>query len=298
MPHSSGGGSHGGGFHGGGGHHGGRGGSGARIARKKFPGARCFMYYVHGTPYYVYSGKPIVRQSVPSLVIQLVFLVPFVLLGLFILFSGAMLLAPPKPLTPSAAYEQYHIEDTLDVIGNESELESVLRDFQAQTGICPYIVTTDTSIWSKKFSSLEKFAYDTYVRKFSDEKHFLIVYSAPVNSDPERAENWSWEGMQGDSTDPILTEDNMEKFNRFLYNSLESGTPVGTALCDTFRDSLGYLMKRGDVGGGVTSIVFGAVWLVIMVYVLYKSIMEFSISRKELIEVPADSGHTHSDKDI
>lgn len=293
MPHSSGGGSHGGGSHGGGGHHGRSGGGGIRVARKHFPGAKRYMYYHHGTPCYIYSSKPIPYQSVGSFVLQMIFLVPFVFLGLYLLVMGVFLMFPPRPLVMTAAYEQYHIEDTLDVIDNESELEAVLQEFQSETGICPYIVTVDTSIWKNKFPSLEKYAYDTYLRKFSDEKHFLIVYSAPVNSDPEHAGDWKWEGMQGNSTDPILTERNMEKFNRRLNNSLESGTPVGTALCETFDESLDYLMKAGDnIADGLIFIAIAVFWLLIFAFVIVKTIKEFLLSRKNPIEVPMDDDKT------
>ena len=227
------------------------------------------------------------------MIVQMVFFVPFIIIGLFLLVTGIGELFPPRPLVQTAAYEQYHIEDTLDVIDNEAELEAVLQQFQDKTGICPYIVTVDTSIWKNKFPSLEKYAYDTYLRKFSDEKHFLIVYSAPVNSDPANAGDWKWEGMQGNSTDPILTERNMEKFNRRLYNSLESGMPVGAALCEAFDESLGYLMNAGgNISDGLMIIAMAVFWLLIFAFVIVKTIKEFLLSRKNPIEVPMDDDKT------
>lgn len=301
MPHSSGGGSHGGGFHSGGGgsRHGGSGGGGIRVARKYFPGAKRYMYYHHGSPRYVYTSKPLTPQTTGMMIVQMVFFVPFIIIGLFLLVTGIGEFFPPRPLVQTAAYEQYHIEDTLDVIDNETELEAVLQQFQDKTGICPYIVTVDTSIWKNKFPSLEKYAYDTYIRKFSDEKHFLIVYSAPINSDPENASDWSWEGMQGDSTDPILSTRNMEKFNRRLYYTLESGEPVGSALYQTFDESLDYLMKAGSsIVDGLIFIGFAVIWLLIIGFVFVKSIKDFILSRKNLIEVPLENSQTEIKQDF
>ncbi|MGN0651184.1 MAG: hypothetical protein ACI4KM_12175 [Oscillospiraceae bacterium] len=292
MPHSSGGGSHGGGFHGGS-HRGGSGGRSVRISRNGFAGARRFMYYVQGTPRYVYLSEPLKEQSVLSLVVQLIFLGLFVFLGLYMLFSGISMIMPPKPLTPNAAYEQYHIEDTLDVIDNEPELEIVLKEYQSKTGICPYILTVDRGIWANKFSSLENYAYETYLRKFSDEKHFLIVYSATG-----KGSDWNWEGMQGNDTDPILTEGNMEKFNRKLYYSLESGIPVGMALRSAFEDSFNYLMKSsgGNIVESLTTIVFGLIWLLFCVLAIVKAVREYIFSRITMVEAPIEGDRSDESK--
>ncbi len=193
MPHGSGGGSHSGGSHSSshssshGGSHGGS--HGPRMSRKPFPHCRRFRYYDrYGMSHYMYSEAPPQPQSLLSLIITLFFFAPFVIAGAALVFFTIGSMLPPKPLTQDYISNGIYIEDNAYVLDDNvlsddmTELNESLRKFKELTGIEPHIITVYDSDWENHYNSLENYAYDLYVNRFSDEKHFLIVYSEPENA--------------------------------------------------------------------------------------------------------------------
>lgn len=71
------------------------------------------------------------------------------------------------------------IADILDVMTEteEAELSAKVKEFQDVTGVTPAVLTVANDEWKPYYESLENYAYDYYVNAFSDEKHWLIVYS-------------------------------------------------------------------------------------------------------------------------
>ncbi|MBQ7264829.1 MAG: hypothetical protein IJS61_01875 [Firmicutes bacterium] len=213
MPHSSGGGSHGGGSHGGShsSSHGGSGGSRSGISKTPYPGAKRYRYYRGGVERYIYSKTPPSEAFSPvRLLIGLVYL-PFI-------FAVLSMLMP--------AYNTYFAKRDRTVIikdeaacGIESDkaLSETLEEFNKKTKVTPAIITISNETWQKNYSSLEDYAYDRYLAEFKDEMHWLIIYS---RSEEDHVD-WYWEGMQGDYTDPIITEKVSSIFRFTFQEELE-----------------------------------------------------------------------------
>lgn len=293
MPHSSGGGSHGGGSHGGGGHRGGsHGGShsggrrAARISRRPFANSTRYRYRRIGGGYgYIYADRVPEKISVGALIFQLIFLIPFFAVGIgftYNTFSSGIF--NKKPLTPQYSDNGNYIEDNIGIIDNEAYLNETLGDFQDLTGICPYIITVYDSDWENNYTSLENYAYDLYVNHFYDEQHFLIVYSEPSVYGDDGFVNWSWEAMQGDDTDLIITQDKFSDFQEDLQKYLTMNDyTVGQAFNQSFSNSLGYIMSRND--GSEIFILFSFFWDFVIIVFLISIIMSFIKGRRNYEKV-------------
>ncbi|MGN0611434.1 MAG: hypothetical protein ACI4JI_06575 [Ruminiclostridium sp.] len=230
MPHSSGGGSHGGGSHSssGGSHHssgGSGGGSKIRTSTTYFPGARRFVYYRNGQPNYVYSNTDLSKPPSKLRFVFLIFYIPFI-------FAVIMMLSQAFQV-PSKLSVDYDptivIEDNIGAVSDESALREAMKDFYNETGITPALITDSNSAWKGKYSSLENYAYDLYVNRFYDEKHWLIVFTTDEGADGFN--NWYWEGMQGNDTDNIITSSIANSFTsdvqtRLLRNDGDAGKAV------------------------------------------------------------------------
>lgn len=227
MPHSSGGGSHGGGSHGGShgshGSHGGR--SGPRISRTHFAGARRYSYYRHGQQRYFYADKNFKPGFSWGRLLLIFFYLPFYFLG----FS---MLKPALKILPKNYDHTIIIKDEANVINDEAALKKELERFRDKTGVTPSVVTVHNETWAN-YGRLEEYAYDRYLREFDDEMHWLIVYSEPIDPDP-KFNNWFWEGMQGNDTDPVITEERADKLTARLHGAIVKGDDVETALKTSF----------------------------------------------------------------
>lgn len=235
MPHSGGGGSHGGGSHGGSGGSG----SSSRTSPYYFPGARRFRrHYYDGRPDdYFYSDATPRKTGISSLIF-------IVLFGVF--FCGMMGVMntqnSAKKLKENYTRPQTRIIDNIDVIDNDVSLEAALEEYNDTTGICPVIYTMYESEASG-YSSLEKFAYDKYLQLFSDERHYLMVYTIPeeqaedYKSGELKVPDFNWEIMIGDDTDALYRE---VLFTSGFHNQLEAGTPPGVAFENTIEELNAY----------------------------------------------------------
>lgn len=216
MPHSSGGGSHGGGSHGG--SHGSRGSSG--FSSRPYPGARRYRYMHHGRPRYVYSRSDPSKAASPLRFLLILFYIPF-LAAIFVPMKTGI--NSYRNLTTPAT-DQIIIDDQADLLGNTDKLEKSLEKFQKKTNITPAVISVDFSKTLESDSvntnsnTLENLAMSEYLQRFpGDEMHWLIAYTA----DPEDPVNFYFEGIQGDYTDPVITEAVANSFNSDLYKELE-----------------------------------------------------------------------------
>ena len=238
MPHSSGGGSHGGGSHGGGSHHshsGGRG-SGYSTSRSYFPGARRYRYRHHGTDRYIYSDRDPAKQFSPLRLLIGLFYLPFIGVAIFLIGTPfKSMLGLNKP-----ADTEIIIKDEAEVLSGNTELMKSLDAFYEKSGIVPAVITVNESVWKNR-GDLENYAYNRYLAEFDDEMHWLIVFSAP-----EDEENWSFEGIQGNDTDPILTENVTARFNSTLVlNFNNEDMSIEKAIADSFDSITPGLKKPG-----------------------------------------------------
>ena len=239
MPHSSGGGSHGGGSHGGGSH----GGSGPHISSHYFSGARRYRRYhtSTGQEEYVYADRMPQKAGIGGIIF----------IGVMaLIFTGAVS-AGIKNDIPKKLGAHYldspAVYDNIDVIKDEDALLNTLNEYQELTGICPVIHTEYVDKWLDSYEDLESYTFDAYVDNFSDEEHFVIVYTIPREDAQLMKEgvihipNYAWEAVQGDYTDPILTETVFSKFANTVQDALERGYDPGVAFDAGFK----YLYRDG-----------------------------------------------------
>lgn len=293
MPHSSGGGSHGGGSHGGGSHGGGGGSRGPRVSTRPFRNSRRFRYYDnHGNEHYIYSTAAPRKVSIFELVFNLVMFAPFLLFPSFFLISA---FASPKPLQPQYVSSSVHIEDNIGVIDNKISLESTLKEFQNLTGIEPYIITVNDSEWDQYYDDLVNYSYDLYVNHFTDEQHFLIVYSEPDNAGELAFVDWKWEGMQGDDTDHILSESKFERFQKDIQRGLtREDVSVGEAFDTAFSNSLDYIMSVNiDKETTIFVFIFMLIWFTVIGSSVFSIIQQFIRGRRTYEEVPEGKDCIH-----
>lgn len=254
MPHSSGGGSHGGGSHGGS-HSSSRSGSGSsssarsmpRTRRTYFKGATPYVLYKNGKANVIYADKALTKPDKEDYIFTFAFIgIITVFMGFFLIMAFSSLF--PSLIAPEKLATNYNtaivIEDNLGIINDKSDMEKALEDFLDTTGISPAIITVTNESWHN-YSTLENYAYDLYVNRFDDEKHWLIVYSQPASPDPE-FNDWYWEGMQGDDTDNIITEYYADMFNGKLQQYLTANTKYSAeeAIRKAFEETTPVIMQR------------------------------------------------------
>lgn len=293
MPHSSGGGSHGGGTHGG--SHGG--GSGNHVSHHYYPGARRYRRHRHGhDDEYVYAkSKP---QKVGLFSVILVYLVSgFVGYGTFMSVGSEI----PHKLTPVYKSPADHVEDKIDVFADDEELEQALGQFEEVSGICPVVYTVYNEDWLDEYADLETYAYSQYVDNYSDEQHFVIVYSIPEDQAEGFASgeldvpDFAWEAIQGDETDPILTEGTFRHFARKLQDRLEEGMDPGKALEASFEEITGSIDQTLNLRSPLNVISLGIKLLPLAIAVLILGFAVVMVTRQFILdrnteyeEVPMD----------
>ena len=248
MPHSSGGGSHGGGFHGGGGSHGS---SGNHISNHYYPGARRYIRHHRntGVDEYVYSRSKPQRANLSGIVV-------IIIMAVFFVGMTGMAINQDKPRRLNGLYDSPKVYDDINVIDDDEALTEKLEEYYVLTGICPVIYTVYNEEWSSysnpnlsySYADLESYAFFKYTDNFPDEKHFVIVYSVPKQSQRlyEQGEiavpDYSWEAVQGDDTDLIITESMFERFGNIVEDDLEKGAGPGVA----FENAFEYARKNAD----------------------------------------------------
>ena len=213
MPHSSGGGSHGGGSHGG--SHSSRSSGPSGIQKTPYSGATRYVYFRNKKPVIIYSDRDptnSLKESLGYLAFMTVLLL--ILCGVFCLFYCHS----PKKIIPDSG-AGIVIKDEANIFTDTEELKASLNRFFETTGIAPAVLTVKDEVWREDYSTLERFAYNKYLEIFPSEKYWLIVYS-PGPESKDGFDDWHWEGMQGDSTDDILTEVETGLFNETLQKAL------------------------------------------------------------------------------
>lgn len=239
MPHSSGGGSSGGGFHSSSSSsHSSS--SSSRISSRPFVGATTYVYYSKGhEPRLMYTnGQPL--GSLKSGVISLA-ITSFILLTVLIIFAFSGFHNPRKVSTNYNTSIVIHDNNGVLSTDEFSSITETFNDFLDKTGISPSLLTVNEDYVSNP-DDLEDYAYDEYLKYFSDEKHWLLVYYSSKNT---QKDNWVFEGMQGNDTDNVLTEDVTYRFDRVMYASLhEEDTNLYEALTRSFNEITPTIMDK------------------------------------------------------
>ena len=265
MPHSSGGCSSGGGFHGSSGSHSSSSSSNStRISSRPFEGATSYVYYSPGhEPSLIYTnGQP--SSSLRSSIISII-LTTAILLTVLIFLGISGFHNPTKVKTNYNTSIVIH--DNNGVLSTEEffSLTDTFNNFLDKTGIAPSLLTVNEDDVPNK-SSLEAYSYDEYLKHFSDEKHWLIVYYSSKNT---KKDDWALEGMQGNDTDNILRDEITERFNRVMYASLnEEDTYLYEALTLSFDEITPTIMDKSyhlDIGQIVISAFIGGLFVFVIV---------------------------------
>lgn len=214
MPHSGGGGSHGGGSHGGS-HRSGGSGSSNRVSQTYFRGAHRFMYYYNGRPHYYYANHKVTTNTRSTGISLIVFAVFWLLVSMPVFIAALSDAIVSGPL--SLNYDtKIVIDDEIGIVDNQAELTEAFEAFQEKTGVTFGIVTRspDNEYMGSSYNTQ---AFNCYVSRWDDERHWLIYY---VGSTLDRTDDWHWELMCGDDCTSILStsvEDQFTKdFHRYL----------------------------------------------------------------------------------
>ena len=288
MPHSSGGG--GGSFGGGGGSFGGgssgSGGSSSRVSKSYFPGATRYVYYDGGSPHYIYSDKDPAKTAGKWRYLFLLFYIPF--------FAFIAPLLSDIRHAPSKLEMDYDakvvIEADAAIMGDMMDLAGALEDFRDETGITPTLVTVNNEEWEGRMS-LEDYAYNYYVNRFPDEKHWVIMYSEPKQ--PKDNDKYYWEGMQGDETDEILNDKYLDEFNSNLNDLLAQGNrpDVSGSVAKAFRNITPKVMKPYIAYGKVSIAVFFIGFILIHFAIMTVSLIKMG-KYKNAVPVSLNIGET------
>lgn len=271
MPHSSGGGSSHEGSHSGSGFSGSSSSSSSssngttyRRSQQYFPGSRVYVRYVNRRPTYMYSNGSLTRSNFTQVAI---FLCIWLFIGAISNLVGSVHFVT-KLSSSGVSSTTIDIDDNLGVLGDTTALMQSLENFKEETGIIPAVVTVDKSEWYDEYPSLEQFAYNWYTYNYSDEKHWLIIYSADLTAD-DRFGDWYWEAMQGSYTDSILSYEVTSEFTSMLHqrltasNSYTTAEAIASSIDDISEGLMGLNMDWLKLAGGVLSITAGAVIIVI-----------------------------------
>lgn len=213
MPHSGGGGSHGGGSHGG--SHRGGSGSSNRVSQTYFRGAHRFMYYYNGRPHFYYANRKVTSNTKATGISLILFAVMWLLISMPVVIAAISDVFVSGPL--SLNYDtEIVIDDEIGIVDNKSELIDAFEAFQEKTGVTFGIVTRSPEN-EYMGSSYETQAYNCYVSRWDDERHWLIYY---VGSSLDRSDNWHWELMCGDDCTRILSTSIEDKFTSDFHRYL------------------------------------------------------------------------------
>lgn len=254
-----------------------------RVTRSARPDTRKFVYYRDQKPRYLYVDRPARGQGRKLKVL-------WIWIPIILLFLSAYndLYGTPSRL----AKVQNHsvvIEDNIGVIDDEARLGKALTDFYETTGIVPAVITEYNSAWDRHYADLENQAYDLYVNRFSDEAHWLVVYSQPEHPDADFVD-WYWQNMVGDATDSILTEQALDDFGTRLQKYLTAGSryTVGEAFCLAFEETTPVIMAGGSNAPLEKKLVSALFILgLVLAALLHSRLLRFRAKRPA--EIPADA---------
>ena len=283
MAHSSGGGSHGGGTHSGsyshshsssrssGGGHGGTSFDHVRISRRRFPGAREYVYYDRSGDYhYIYTdGIP----DKPDLAITIILSIVIMVIGLGLAWLMMDIgLFIPRPISASSYESGIYLESSLD-IGDESAAFDAMQDMLETTGVSPAVEVVNDAAWSADYTDLETFAFSEYYRLFDDESHWLVIISYPDETAADGFVDWQWEGIIGDDCESVISSETEDRFTitmqKYLLRSEQSS--LGASLASAYDEfTASVLSPQYDAFFIAISAVFALVTLLMIVLVIRK----------------------------
>ncbi|MGN0688186.1 MAG: hypothetical protein ACI4KA_08780 [Oscillospiraceae bacterium] len=289
MPHSGSGGSHSGGSHGG--SHRSGSGSSNRVSKTYFRGAHRFMYYYNGRPCYYYANRKVVPNTRATGISLIVFAVMWLLMSLPAVIGSISTIFVSGPL--SLNYDtRIVIDDEIGIVDNKTELTDAFEAFQEKTGVTFSIVTRSPEN-AYMGSSYEKQAYNCYVSRWDDEKHWLIYY---VGSTRDRTDDWHWELMCGNDCTRILSTSIEDKFTGDLHRYLVANERY--SFSEAVLTSLNNInvkpgsIKAEDIGLLLVVLVFpafGLIFLVAGIKITIKPASDEEKAKSQAVEIGVNS---------
>ena len=168
----------------------------------------------------------------------------------------------PRKL-PAHYMDVPEVHDDINVIEAKDQLEDILKQYQEKTGICTHIYTVYHEKWINTYSDPADYCMNVYTSNFHDEEHFVIIFSIPFkdaecydysNSRKQYVPDFVWEAVQGDDTDPILTEEMFTTFRKLLQKELEGYVNPGDAFTHAFQFAMRDADSKLD-GGAFTFLI-------------------------------------------
>lgn len=304
MPHSSGGGSHSGGSHsshsssshhssGGGSHRGGSHSSYQKpiVVTSPTRGYSRYAFYRNGGIRYEYIKDKPEHASPVFWIIYAVSVLPFIIMACMCMSSFVQVI---KPLDPATYNSVVQIEDYADYLtdAEEADLLETFTAFRDKTGIACDLVTCRNEDWQNNYDNMEPYAYDLYVNRWSDESHWLFVYSEPEEIPEDGFVDWYWEGMQGNDTDILLPASVVDEFTEILHRAItDRGLSVGRAWIMSMTELM-TTMKTSGLYVPPAVIFPAAIFAFIFMHVCGMIVNTVKSERKEarLIEKRKDGG--------
>lgn len=288
MPHSSGGGSHSSGSHSGSSSSSGSSGSSrsaAAIRKTPFDNCHTFVNYSSGQPEYRYSDLDHLDPDKLTVPILKIFWVVIQVILLIITFCSVHI---PHRVSAGHTAADIVVVDTLGVINIEKLLPE-LEEFQEVTGVTPVVYTISNKTWNAHYTTLEAFAYDLYVNTLPDETYWLLVYSTAEESDGWN--DWYWEGMQGNDTDSVLTEQICDKFGavvqRVLLAEADNGD-VGRAFKEAF-DKITPMTSKVSLKAPVWPLIIADLAVTASFFTVIRAVRKRNDTMRNLVPVPETS---------
>lgn len=190
---------------------------------------------------YYYSRKDPHGPSPISFFVSLAILGMFPIMMVFVILSS---ITVPRALPKDPGPVPVMIEDNADLFtdADESEMMKTLTEFYDKTGIIPYVETEYNSTWKNNYSNIETYAYEQYVKRFSDEKHYLLLYTQSKQTD-DSFTDWNWWAIRGNDTGDIITASNFARFQKTFQDTLFSAG-------ESMDGKTGYIVKAVEMAFG------------------------------------------------
>jgi uncharacterized membrane protein len=191
-------------------------------------------------------------------------------------------------LPPGSVNETSYYTDELGWINNETKLINGLRHFYKETGVQPYLYLTDTINGSHypTDTELQSFAEGLYDELFTDEAHLLLVFFEYDG----RYMDWYITGTQAKSVIDIEAGNILlDYIDRYYY---EDNLTDEEFFSKSFSDAAGRIMTVTRSPWITVFIVFGAVLLIVVLFIWWKKHKEQknleAKRREEMLKTPLD----------
>lgn len=249
------------------------------------------MYYYNGRPHYYYANRKVTPGAKATGIFHIIFSVIWLLMSLPFVIASISDIFVSGPL--SLNYDtQIVIDDEIGIVDSKAELIDVFKSFQKKTSVTFSIVTRSPEN-AYMGNTYEKQAYNCYVSRWDDERHWLIYY---VGSSLDRTDNWHWELICGDDCTKILSSSIEKKFTDDFHRYLVASERY------SFNEAVTTAINNIDVQPGTFNSdelimlipvllfpAFGIFFLVIGIVSTTRRLTDEEKAKRQAVEIGLDS---------